>query len=218
MRLQVLYVYTHDSIFLGEDGPTHQAVEQLAALRAIPNLTVLRPADAIETAEAWRVAITHRHGPVAFALTRQGLPILEETAAKARDGVAKGAYILHEPEGGEPDVLLLATGSEVSLAVESAKKLAGDGIRARVVSMPSWELFDAQPKEYRESVLPPTVRKRLAIEAAIPFGWHKWVGDEGEIHAIERFGASGPLKDLAREFGFTPEAVVERVKKLLGRT
>jgi transketolase len=216
MRLQVIYVYTHDSIFLGEDGPTHQAVEQLAALRAIPNLTVIRPADAIETAEGWRVAIGHRHGPVAFALTRQGLPILAETAERAREGVAKGAYVLHDAEG-TPDILLIATGSEVSLALESAKKLAEEGIKARVVSMPSWELFDAQSREYQESVLPPAVRKRLAIEAAIPFGWHKWVGTEGEVHGIDRFGASAPLKDLAREFGFTPEAVIARVKKLLGR-
>jgi transketolase len=131
--------------------------------------------------------------------------------------VEKGAYILHDPEGGTPEVLLLATGSEVSLALESAKKLGEEGIRARVVSMPSWELFDAQPKDYQESVLPPTVRKRLAIEAAIPFGWHKWVGPEGAIHGIERFGASGAYKDLLKAFGFTPEAVIERVKKLLGK-
>jgi transketolase len=131
--------------------------------------------------------------------------------------VERGAYTLYDPAGGEPEILLLATGSEVSLALESAKKLAGEGIRARVVSMPSWELFDAQTQEYKESVLPPAVRKRLGIEAAIPFGWHKWVGTDGEVHAIERFGASGPMKDLAREFGFTPEKVIERVKKMLGR-
>jgi transketolase len=216
MRLQVIYIFTHDSIFLGEDGPTHQPIEQLAALRAIPNLTVMRPADAVETAECWRVAVGHRHGPIAMALTRQNLPILAETAEKAREGVAKGAYILHDSEG-TPDVLLLATGSEVSLAVESAKKLGDEGIQARVVSMPSWELFDAQPKEYQESVLPPAVRKRVAVEAAVPFGWHKWVGSEGEIHGIERFGASAAYKDLVQAFGFTPEAVIARVKKLLGK-
>jgi transketolase len=216
MRLQVIYIFTHDSIFLGEDGPTHQPIEQLAALRAIPNLTVMRPADAVETAECWRVAVGHRHGPIAMALTRQNLPILAETAEKAREGVAKGAYILHDTEG-TPDVLLLATGSEVSLAVESAKKLSDEGIQARVVSMPSWELFDAQPKEYQESVLPPAVRKRVAVEAAVPFGWHKWVGSEGEIHGIERFGASAAYKDLVQAFGFTPEAVIARVKKLLGK-
>ncbi|HEY9421489.1 MAG TPA: transketolase [Thermoanaerobaculia bacterium] len=216
MRLQTIYVYTHDSIFLGEDGPTHQPIGQLASLRAIPNLTVLRPADGNETAEAWRVAILHRHGPVALALTRQNLPILAETARKAREGVAKGAYVLVDSEG-DPDVILIATGSEVPLAVESAKQLGERGIKARVVSMPSWELFDEQPQEYRDSVLPPSMRKRLAIEAAAPFGWHKYVGTEGEVHAIERFGASAPHQDLAREFGFTPEKVVERVEGLLGR-
>src|SRR5262249_5910329 len=154
------------------------------ALRAIPNLTVLRPADAIETAEAWRVAIGHRHGPVAFALTRQNLPILAETAEKAREGVARGAYVLHDPEG-TPDLLLLATGSEVSLALDSAKKLADEGIKARVVSMPSWELFEAQTQDYRDSVLPPGIRKRLAIEAARSFGWHKWVGTEGDVHGLD---------------------------------
>src|SRR5436305_1502721 len=166
MRLQVIFIYTHDSIFLGEDGPTHQPIEQLAALRAIPNLTVLRPGDACETAAAWRVAIEHRHGPVALVLTRQNLPILAETAARAGDGVPRGAYVLVDPEGpegGAPEVILIATGSEVPLAVDSAQQLAGRGTRARVVSMPSWALFDRQPREYRESVLPPAVRKRLAI-------------------------------------------------------
>jgi transketolase len=217
MRLQVIYVYTHDSIFLGEDGPTHQAVEQLAALRAIPNVTVIRPADAVETAEGWRIAVGHRHGPVAFALTRQNLPILTETVDKARAGVERGAYILHEPDGGTPDLILLATGSEVSLAIDSAKKLADEGIKARVVSMPSWELFEAQTQDYRDTVLPPGLRKRLAIEAASPFGWHKWVGSDGEVHALDHFGASAPMKDLAREFGFTVDAVTARAKRLLGR-
>jgi transketolase len=212
MKLQVIYVYTHDSIFLGEDGPTHQPISQLASLRSIPNLTVIRPADACETAEAWRVAIEHRHGPTALALTRQNLPILEETAAKAREGVPRGGYVLLDPAEGEAEVILLATGSEVHLAVEAAKKLSR---RIRVVSLPSWELFDRQPREYRDAVLPPAVRRRLAIEAATPFGWHKYVGLEGQIHGIERFGASAPAKDLQREFGFTPEAVVERVEGLL---
>ncbi|HEX6901964.1 MAG TPA: transketolase [Thermoanaerobaculia bacterium] len=216
MKLQTIYVYTHDSIFLGEDGPTHQPISQLAALRAIPNLTVIRPADANETAEAWRVAIGHRHGPVALALTRQAIPILKEAAEKAREGVAKGAYVLYDPEG-EPEILLMSTGSEVWVTLEAAKQLAEKGIRARVVSMPSWELFDEQPKEYQESVLPSTIRKRLAVEAAAPFGWHKWVGLEGEIHGIERFGASAPYKDLQREFGFRPEDVVKRVEGYLGR-
>ncbi|HYG63432.1 MAG TPA: transketolase [Thermoanaerobaculia bacterium] len=220
MKLQAIYVYTHDSIFLGEDGPTHQPVSQLPSLRAIPGLTVLRPADACETAEAWRVAIEHRHGPVAIALTRQKVPVLEETAARAREGVGRGAYVLHDPEGGDPEALILATGSEVAVALEAAKQLAGEGgegIRARVVSMPSWELFDAQPKEYRDQVLPPAVRTRLAVEAAAPFGWHQYVGLDGEVHGIDRFGASAPAKDLAKAFGFTPEAVAKRVRGMLGR-
>jgi transketolase len=177
---------------------------------------VLRPADACETAEAWRVAIENQHGPTALALTRQNLPILEETAAKAREGLPRGGYVLLDPAEGEPEIILIATGSEVHLAVEAAKKLA-DKVRARVVSLPSWELFDKQPREYRDSVLPPSVRKRLAIEAAIPFGWHKYVGSEGEIHGIERFGASAPAKDLEREFGFTADAVVERVVGMAGK-
>jgi transketolase len=215
MKLQTIYVYTHDSIFLGEDGPTHQPISQLASLRAIPNLTVIRPADANETAEAWRVAIEHRHGPVALALTRQALPILEETAKKAREGVPRGAYVLADTDG-DPEILLIATGSEVWITLEAAKQLAGKGIRARVVSMPSWELFDEQPKDYQESVLPPSIRKRLAVEAAAPFGWHKYVGLEGQIHGIERFGASAPYKDLQKAFGFTPEDVVRRVEGMVG--
>jgi len=212
MRLQVVYVYTHDSIFLGEDGPTHQPISQLASLRAIPNLTVIRPADANETAEAWRVAIEHRHGPVALALTRQGLPILEETAKHAREGVARGAYVLSDPAEGEPEIILMATGSEVWVTLEAARQLAGKGIRVRVVSMPSWELFDQQPKEYQESVLPSAIRKRLAVEAAAPFGWDKYTGLDGEIHAIQRFGASAPYKQLQKEFGFLPEDIVKRVE------
>ncbi len=215
MKLQAVYVFTHDSIFLGEDGPTHQPVEQLAALRAIPGLRVIRPADANETAEAWRLAIEHRHGPTALALTRQNLPILAEAAERAREGVARGAYILKDAEN--PELILIATGSEVSAALEAGKSLQAKGIRVRVVSMPCWELFDEQPKEYRESVLPPSVRKRLAVEAGISQGWHKYVGTEGEIHGIDRFGASAPAKDLAREFGFTPEAIAERAEGMVIR-
>jgi transketolase len=217
MKLQVIFVYTHDSIFLGEDGPTHQPESHLASLRSIPGLTVFRPADANETAEAWRVAIGHRHGPVALALTRQALPVLEGTAQKAREGVSRGAYVLLDPAEGDPEILLLATGSEVSITLEAGKALAGKGTRVRVVSMPSWELFDEQPEEYRHSVLPPEVRKRLAVEAAVPFGWHKYVGLDGIVHGIERFGASAPYKALAKEFGFTPEDVVKRAEGLLGR-
>lgn len=218
MKLQVIFVYTHDSIFLGEDGPTHQPESHLASLRSLPGLTVLRPADANETAEAWRVAIGHRHGPVAFALTRQALPVLEGTAEKAREGVARGAYVLLDPAEGEPEILLMATGSEVSITLEAGKALAAKGTRVRVVSMPSWELFDAQPEEYRRSVLPPGVRKRLAVEAAVPMGWHKYVGLEGDVHGIVRFGASAPYKVLAKEFGFTPEDLVKRAEGLLGRS
>ena len=221
MKLGVIYVYTHDSIFLGEDGPTHQPIAQLAALRAIPGMTVLRPADACETVEAWRIAIENRHGPTALALTRQNLPVLEETSRLAREGVPRGAYVLSDPEGlpgkTTPEAILIGTGSEVSVCVEAGKRLRDKGIAARVVSMPSWELFDRQPPEYRESVLPRAVRRRLAVEAASPFGWHKWVGEEGEIHGIERFGASAPAKALAPEFGFTPEKIAERVERMLGR-
>jgi transketolase len=232
MKLQVIYVYTHDSIFLGEDGPTHQPISQLASLRSLPGMTVIRPADACETAVAWWVAIENRHGPTALVLTRQALPILEETRQLAAAGLPRGAYVLYEPEpagdgsstpgaaagsAAAPELLLLATGSEVSLCYEAAKRLAAQGVRVRLVSMPSWELFDRQPAAYRESVLPPTVRKRLAIEAAAPFGWHKYVGLDGEVHAIERFGASAPAKQLYEPFGFTPEKVVERALRLLGR-
>ena len=213
MKIQAIYVFTHDSIFLGEDGPTHQPIEQLSALRAIPALRVIRPADANETAEAWRLAIEHRHGPTALALTRQNLPILAEAVDRAREGVAKGAYILLDSDN--PELILIATGSEVSATLEAGKALQGKGRRVRVVSMPCWELFDEQPKEYRESVLPPSVRKRLAVEAGISHGWHKYVGLEGEVHGIERFGASAPAKDLAREFGFTPEKIAEHAEGML---
>ncbi|HEX5759880.1 MAG TPA: transketolase [Thermoanaerobaculia bacterium] len=216
MGVRAVYVFTHDSIFLGEDGPTHQPVEQLAALRAVPRLAVIRPADANETAQAWRMAIERRHAPTALALTRQNLPVLAETGERAAEGVPRGAYVLADPPEGEPEALLLATGSEVSVALGAHRRLAEEGVRTRVVSMPSWELFEEQDEAYRESVLPKGVRKRLAVEAAAPSGWHRWVGEEGEIHAIDRFGASSPYKDLAKAFGFTPEAVAERVKKMLG--
>jgi transketolase len=215
MKIQAIYVFTHDSIFLGEDGPTHQPIEQLSALRAIPALRVIRPADANETAEAWRLAIEHRHGPTALALTRQNLTILAEAADRAREGVAKGAYILLDSEN--PELILIATGSEVSATLEAGKALQGKGRRVRVVSMPCWELFDEQPQEYRDSVLPPSVRRRLAVEAGVSHGWHKYVGLEGEVHGIERFGASAPAKDLAREFGFTPEKIAEHAEGMLGK-
>jgi transketolase len=213
MGVHTIYVFTHDSIFLGEDGPTHQPIDQLASLRAMPGLTVIRPADACETAAAWRLAIEHKHGPVALALTRQGLPISEETASRAAEGVPHGAYVLVDAP--DPEIALLATGSEVTLALAAARELAGAGSRVRVVSMPCWEIFDAQPQDYRDAVLPPALTRRLAIEAAAPFGWHRYVGAQGDVIGMEGFGASAPAKDLAKHFGFTPEVVVKRARALL---
>jgi transketolase len=212
--LPTLYVFTHDSIFLGEDGPTHQPIAQLAALRAIPRLDVIRPADANETSAAWAAALARRDGPSALVLTRQGLPILEGTREHAREGVARGGYIVRDSES-DPELLLIATGSEVHLAVGAAERLAADGVAARVVSLPSWSRFAAQDRSYRDTVLPPSVHRRLAIEAASPFGWERWVGDRGAIHGIDGFGASAPYQDLAKEYGFTVDAVWEKAKSLL---
>jgi transketolase len=217
MKLQVIFVYTHDSIFLGEDGPTHQPIGHLASLRVIPGLTVIRPADANETAEGWRAALEHRHGPVAFALTRQNLPILAEAAEKAREGLPRGAYVLSDPKDGEPEIILIATGSEVWLALEAAKQLTAKGTRVRVVSMPCWEFYDDQPDDYKESVLPNKIRKRLAIEAGAPMGWHKYVGLDGDVHGIQRFGASAPYKEIQKEFKFLPEDVVRHAEEVLGK-
>jgi transketolase len=214
MGQRVIYVWTHDSVWIGEDGPTHQPVEHLAALRAIPNLVVIRPADANETAAAWRVALERRDGPTALILTRQKLPVLAETRRNYADTVARGAYILAESSG-IPTLILIATGSEVSLALEARDIMAEKGTAVRVVSMPSWELFDAQPTEYQESVLPPQIRARLAIEAGVSMGWHKYVGPNGDVIGLEHFGASAPYKVLMQRWGFTPEAVVERAMKLL---
>jgi transketolase len=219
MGLPVVYVFTHDSIFLGEDGPTHQPEAHLPALRAIPNLSVIRPADARETAAAWRAAVERSDGPTALVLTRQGLPVLAETEGRAGEGVARGAYVLHDPEAGEPEAILLATGSEVWVALAAAKELAGRGIAVRVVSMPSWDRFDAQPESYRDAVLPPAVTKRLAVEAAASLGWERYVGADpegGQVHGQDRYGASAPWKDLAKRFGFTPEEVAQRVERMLG--
>jgi transketolase len=216
MKLPVIYVFTHDSIFLGEDGPTHQPVDQLPSLRAIPGLVVLRPADACETAEAWRVALGRRDGPTALVLTRQKLPILAETAERAREGVDRGAYVLRGPTGAaRPDLILLATGSEVQLALGGARRLSAAGIAVRVVSMPSWELFSAQSVEYRDEILPPSVPLRLAIEAGSPLGWHRWVGSRGETLCQNGFGASAPAEELAHHFGFTEEEVERRAAALL---
>ncbi len=215
MDPRVVYVWTHDSVWLGEDGPTHQPVEHLAALRAIPNLVVIRPADANETVAAWRIALERSEGPTALCLTRQKMAILPETASAASETVARGAYILADGPGA-PNVIIIATGSEVHLALEAREALAAKDISARVVSMPSWELFDAQPASYRDAVLPPDVTARLAIEAGVTQGWAKYTGLAGDVLGLDRFGASAPYKALVQNFGFTAEAVVARVLQLLG--
>jgi transketolase len=217
MGLKVIYVFTHDSIALGEDGSTHQPVEQLAALRAIPRLVVIRPGDANETAAAWRVALETGDRPVALVLSRQNLPTLDRAKFAAAEGLRQGAYVLVDAARGEPDVILIAGGSEVSLAVAARQKLLEKKIQARVVSMPSWELFDMQSREYRESVLPPTVTARLAVETGVSQGWHRYVGDRGDVLAVDRFGASAPGEVLMREYGFTAENVCARALALLGR-
>jgi len=214
-NLHVIYVFTHDSIALGEDGPTHQPVEQLANLRAIPRFLVIRPADANETAVAWRMAIETRERPVALVLTRQHVPILDRTTYAAADGLRQGAYILSETPGGQPDLLLIASGSEVSLVLAAQEQLQTQGVRARVISMPSWELFDAQPQEYRETLLPTTVRARLAVEAGSPQGWSRYVGDHGDVLGVVDFGASEHGEVVMREYGFTVENVCRRALALL---
>lgn len=215
MELPVTYVFTHDSIAVGEDGPTHEPIEQLASLRAMPGLSIIRPADANETAAAWQAAVESKHKPTALILSRQNLPTLPGTSENAKNGVEKGAYVVSPAEQDTPEALILATGSEVSLAVEAQKALASENVHVSVVSMPSWDKFEEQPKEYKESVLPKTVKKRLAIEMASPFGWERYTGDEGEVLAIDRFGASAPGEKIAEEYGFTVENVVERVKAML---
>ncbi len=210
MELPVIYVWTHDSVWIGEDGPTHQPVEHLAALRAIPNLHIIRPADANETAVAWRVALERRDGPTGIVLTRQSLPILPRDESADADGLERGAYVLRHAPGGSPDVILIATGSEVHLALEAQAILAGQDVQARVVSMPCWKRFEAQSPSYRDEVLPPRVKQRLAIEAAAPLGWERYVGPEGVVMGIERFGASAPSQDLMVKFGFTAEAVAKK--------
>jgi transketolase len=216
-ELPVIYVWTHDSIALGEDGPTHQPVEQLAALRAMPNLVVIRPADANETVVAWKVALARRHGPTALVLTRQKVPVLDRATYAPADGLARGAYVLADAPGGPPELILIGTGSEVALVTAAQGVLAKEGVRARAVSMPSWELFLAQPAEYRDGVLPPGVTRRLAVEAAATFGWERWVGAAGAVIGLDRFGASAPGEVNLRELGFTVENVVARARALLGR-
>lgn len=216
MKIPSIFVFTHDSIGVGEDGPTHQPVEHVAALRVIPNLVVIRPADANETAVAWRVALESKDRPVAFALTRQKLPILDQTKFPSAEGLARGAYILSDPEDGSPDLILIATGSEVSLALDAAKQLKEKGIKPRVVSMPSWELFDDQDEAYRNEVLPPSVTARLAIEAGSTQGWHRYVGSAGDVIGLDHFGASAPGGVVYEKLGFTVENIVKRALALIG--
>jgi len=217
MELPVIYIFTHDSIGVGEDGPTHQPIEQLVGLRAIPGMIVLRPADSNEVAEAWRHVMTLTHHPACLILSRQALPTIDRSKYASAAGVAKGAYVLAQHGEGDPDVILMATGSEVSLVIGAYEKLVEEGIKARVVSFPSWELFEAQPAEYRHSVLPPHVTGRLAVEQASTIGWDRYIGSTGAIIGMHTFGASAPLPALLKKFGFTPEAVLAEARKQAGR-
>jgi transketolase len=215
MEIPVIHIFTHDSIGVGEDGPTHQPVEQLASLRAIPGLITLRPADANEVVEAYRYIMQLHHEPVVLVLSRQALPILDRSKYAPATGLRRGAYVLADAPAGNPEVILIASGSEVSLAVEAHEKLLAAGIRSRVVSMPSWEIFDHQPRQYRDSVLPPQVKERVAVEQASTFGWERYVGLDGRVIGMKTFGASAPLKELQRRFGFEPDKVAAAAKELL---
>jgi transketolase len=218
MELPVIHIFTHDSIGLGEDGPTHQPVEQLASLRAIPGLNVIRPCDANEVAEAWRVTFEQDHQPVALVLTRQNVPILDRSRYASAEGLRRGGYVLADAPDGEPEVILIATGSDVALAVEAYEQLGSEGVRARVVSLPSFYLFDQQPEEYRESVLPAAVTARVSIEEASTLGWDRYVGPRGEMIGMHTFGSSAPLKEVLTEFGFTPERVAQTAREVLSRS
>ena len=217
MRIPSTFVFTHDSIGVGEDGPTHQPIEQLVTLRATPNLDVVRPAGFNETALAWRHALRQTDRPTALALSRQGLPVWDP-AAVPDDAIERGAYVLRDSDGGEPELILMATGSEVHIANDAAKLLEADGIRVRLVSMPCLDRFVEQDAGYRDAVLPPAIRARVAVEAASPIGWHRWVGDLGDVVAMEGFGASAPAKVLYQHFGFTGEAIAERALAVLERS
>ncbi|MGB7284915.1 MAG: transketolase [Candidatus Acidiferrum sp.] len=217
MEIPALYIFTHDSIGLGEDGPTHQPIEQLASLRAMPNMLVLRPGDANEVVEAYKVIMQHFHGPATLVLTRQAIPTFDRSKFGAVSGVAKGAYVLADAPGGKPDVILMGTGSEVSLCISAWERLTAEGIKARVVSMPSWELFEAQDATYQESVLPASVTARVSVEMAATFGWERWIGPRGKAIGMHTFGASAPLKALLKKFGFEVENVVAAAKEVLGK-
>ena len=218
MEIPVIYVFTHDSIGLGEDGPTHQPVEQLASLRATPGLMTIRPADANEVVEAWKVIMQLHHEPAALVLTRQAVPTLDRSKYAPASGVAKGAYVLADVPDGKPQVILIATGSEVSLCVDAYEKLRAEGIKARVVSMPSWDIFEHQEKDYREKVLPKDISARIAVEQASTFGWSRYVGPKGRTIGMHTFGASAPLKELQKKFGFTPDAVVAAARELVAQS
>ncbi|MBN9623996.1 MAG: transketolase, partial [Actinobacteria bacterium] len=217
MELPIVHVFTHDSIGLGEDGPTHQPVEQIASLRAIPGLDVIRPADANEVAEAWRLAIDRHHQPVALILTRQDVPIFDRSRYASAAGVRRGGYVLADPPEGDPEVILIATGSEVALALAAHEELAAAGTRARVVSLPCWELFDRQDQAYRDEVLAPQIRARVSVEEASTLGWDRWIGPEGAMVGMHTFGSSAPLKDVMNEFGFTPDKVAEAARGAIER-
>jgi transketolase len=217
MELPAIFIFTHDAMGDGEDGPTHQPVEHLASMRAIPGLVTLRPADANEVVESYRYILQLRHKPAVLTLSRQPLPTLDRGKYASASGVARGAYVLADAPGGIPEVILIASGSEVSLAVDAQETLVAEGIRSRVVSMPSWDIFEQQSQEYRDSVLPPAISARVAIEQASTFGWERYVGLSGRVIGMKTFGASAPLKELQRKFGFEPERVIEAARELLGR-
>jgi transketolase len=215
MKLHVVHIYTHDSLALGEDGPTHQPVEQLASLRAIRDVIVIRPGDANETIEAWRVAVESREHPVLLVLSRQNIPTLDRKQFASAEGLRKGAYVLSDTKDKKPELILIGTGSEVGLIVSAAEKLQADGIAVRCVSMPSWELFAEQSQSYRDDVLPPSVPARLAVELGISQGWERWIGSNGDMLGVEKYGASAPADVLLEKYGFTVDNVVARAKKLL---
>jgi len=217
MEVPSLFIFTHDSIGVGEDGPTHQPVEQLASLRAMPNMLVLRPGDANEVTEAYKTALQHTHGPSTLVLSRQAMPTLDRAKYAPASGVAKGGYVLAGAEGGKPEVILIGTGTELQWCVGAYEKLKTEGIKARVVSLPSWELFEKQDAAYKESVLPSSVTARVSVEMASAFGWERYTGPKGKIVAMRSFGASAPLKDLLKKFGFDVDTVVAAAKQLLGK-
>jgi transketolase len=217
MQIPVLYVFTHDSIGVGEDGPTHQPIEHFASLRAIPGMVLIRPGDANEVAEAYRYALQSKHEPIVLALSRQAMATLDRTKYAPASGLAKGGYVVGDATGGKPDVILIGTGSELGLVVEAYEKLTAEGVKARVVSLPSWALFEKQDQAYRDSVLPPSVTARVSVEMASVFGWERYVGTTGAMIGMRSFGASAPLKDLLKHFGFTIENVLKAAREQLAK-